>query len=70
MNLYVICTYYFRSLSYLKLKRYKVFILLKLLRSLILKLTLFLAGLPHTQGTHEIQGNSENFQVEENLRET
>ena len=27
-------------------------------------------GLPHTQGTQRIQGNSENFQVEENLRET
>ena len=28
--------------------------------------SLIIAGLPHTQG---IQGNSENFQVEENLRE-
>ena len=28
------------------------------------------AGLPHTQGTQGIQGNSRNFQVEENLRET
>ena len=28
------------------------------------------AGLPHTQGTQGIQGNSGNFQVEENLRET
>ena len=27
----------------------------------------YLSGLPHTQG---IQGNSGNFQVEENLRET
>ena len=27
-------------------------------------------GLPHTQGTQGIHGNSENFQVEENLRET
>ena len=27
-------------------------------------------GLPHTQGTQGIQGNSGNFQVEENLRET
>ena len=25
--------------------------------------------MPHTQGTHGIQGNSGNFQVEENLRE-
>ena len=29
-----------------------------------------LAGLPHTQGTQGIQGNSGIFQVEENLRET
>ena len=29
-----------------------------------------LSGLPHTQGTQGIQGNSVNFQVEENLRET
>ena len=28
------------------------------------------SGLPHTQGTQGIQGNSGNFQVEENLRET
>ena len=27
-------------------------------------------GLPHTQGTQRIQGNSGNFQVVENLRET
>ena len=27
-------------------------------------------GLPHTQGTQGIQGNSGNFQVEKNLRET
>ena len=27
-------------------------------------------GLPHTQGTQGIQGNSGNFQIEENLRET
>ena len=27
-------------------------------------------GLPHTQGTQGVQGNSRNFQVEENLRET
>ena len=27
-------------------------------------------GLPHTQGTQEIQGNSGNFQVEEKFRET
>ena len=27
-------------------------------------------GLPHTQETQGIQGNSGNFQVEENLRET
>ena len=29
-----------------------------------------LAGLPHTQGTQGIQGNSGKFQVKENLRET
>ena len=29
-----------------------------------------LIGLPHTQGTQGIQGNSRNFQVENNLRET
>ena len=28
------------------------------------------SGLPHTQGTQGIQGNSGNFQVEENLRES
>ena len=28
------------------------------------------AGFPHTQETQGIQGNSGNFQVEENLRET
>ena len=28
------------------------------------------SGLPHTQGTQGIQGNSGNFQVEENLRKT
>ena len=27
-------------------------------------------GLPHTQGTQVIQGNSGNFQVKEDLRET
>ena len=31
---------------------------------------LLIAGLPHTQGTQGIQGNSGDFQVEENLRET
>ena len=31
---------------------------------------LVVAGLPHTQRTQGIQGNSGNFQVEENLRET
>ena len=31
---------------------------------------LYKTGLPHTQGTQGIQGNSENFQIEENLRET
>ena len=30
----------------------------------------FRTGLPHTQGTQGIQGNSGNFQVGENLRET
>ena len=29
-----------------------------------------ITGLPHTQGTQEIQGNSGNFKVVENLRET
>ena len=29
-----------------------------------------ISGLPHTQGTQGIQGNSGNFQVKENLRET
>ena len=29
-----------------------------------------LSGLPHTQGTQGIQGNSGNFQFTENLRET
>ena len=29
-----------------------------------------IAGLPHTQATQRIQGNSGNFQVIENLRET
>ena len=28
------------------------------------------SGLPHTQGTQGIQGNSGNFQLEKNLRET
>ena len=28
------------------------------------------SGFPHTQKTQSIQGNSKNFQVEENLRET
>ena len=31
---------------------------------------MLITGLPHTQGTQGIQGNSRNFQVEENLRET
>ena len=34
------------------------------------KSVLKVSGLPHTQGTQGIQGNSGNFQVEENLRET
>ena len=29
----------------------------------------YITGLPHTQGTQGIQGNSGNFLVEENLRE-
>ena len=31
---------------------------------------MFASGLPHTQETQGIQGNSGNFQVEEKLRES
>ena len=46
----------------------KVLYMLQLIK-LKLKIKV-ITGLPHTQGTQGIQGNSGNFQVEENLRET
>ena len=39
-------------------------------KTLIRYAYLYHAGLPHTKGTQGIQGNSRNFQVKENLRET
>ena len=57
-------------LSYILLLYFINLINSKLNLSSFQKINYHTSGLPHTQGTQGIQGNSGNFQVEENLRET